>query len=85
VLHLDQISFIKSGGNNPITSAREQWNDSTNTLAIAPGVVITYDRNEVTNEILNANGVRVIEITGGELVRGRGGPRCMSMPLFREN
>lgn len=83
-LHLDSILFINSGGDNPVTSAREQWNDSTNTLAIAPGVVITYNRNEVTNEILHKNGVKVLEIEGGELVRGRGGPRCMSMPIYRE-
>lgn len=84
-LHLDEVLFIKSGGDNPITAAREQWNDSSNTLAVAPGTVITYDRNEVSNEILRRNGVNVIEIQGSELVRGRGGPRCMSMPVQREN
>ena len=84
-LHTDYIKLIDSGGDNPITAEREQWNDSTNTLAIAPGVVITYDRNEITNDILRKNDIRVIEIEGGELVRGRGGPRCMSMPLFRED
>ncbi len=84
-LRTDYIKLIDSGGDNPITSEREQWNDSTNTLAIAPGVVITYDRNEITNNILRENKIKVIEIEGGELVRGRGGPRCMSMPLLRED
>ncbi|MDY0290587.1 MAG: arginine deiminase family protein, partial [Sphaerochaeta sp.] len=64
--------------------AREQWNDSTNTLAIAPGKVITYCRNVVSNEVLEKNGIEVLPIKGSELVRGRGGPRCMSMPLYRE-
>ena len=84
-LHTDYIKLIDSGGDNPITAEREQWNDSTNTLAIAPGIVITYDRNEITNDILRKNNIQVIEIEGGELVRGRGGPRCMSMPLLRKD
>ena len=77
------ISLIRSGGGNPITAAREQWNDSTNTLAIAPGVVVTYSRNEASNEVLRDYGVKVIEIADSELIRGRGGPRCMSMPIKR--
>ncbi len=83
-LKVPAIEFIQSGGGNEITAAREQWNDSTNTLAIAPGVVITYNRNESSNEILRKRGIEVVEIEGSELVRGRGGPRCMSMPLVRE-
>lgn len=83
-LGLPSVAFIQSGGGDEITAAREQWNDSTNTLAIAPGVVITYDRNEASNATLRKNGIEVIEIEGSELVRGRGGPRCMSMPLIRE-
>jgi arginine deiminase len=59
-------------------------NDSTNTLAIAPKKVITYCRNVVSNEVLANNGIEVLPIKGSELVRGRGGPRCMSMPLLRE-
>ncbi|WP_034327942.1 arginine deiminase [Alkaliphilus transvaalensis] len=85
VLNLPAVKLIQSGGGDEITAAREQWNDSTNTLAIAPGVVITYNRNEASNETLRKNGIEVIEIEGSELVRGRGGPRCMSMPLLRED
>ena len=79
----DDIKIIQSGGGDKITAAREQWNDSTNTLAIAPGIVVTYRRNQASNETLRKNGVEVVEIEGSELVRGRGGPRCMSMPLRR--
>ena len=84
-LRLPAVSLIQSGGGDVITAAREQWNDSTNTLAIAPGVVVTYSRNEASNEVLRKNGIEVLEIDGSELVRGRGGPRCMSMPLVRED
>ena len=66
-------------------TTREQWNDGSNTLAIAPGVVVTYDRNYVTNQKLRDSGIEVIEVAGSELGRGRGGPRCMSMPLIRED
>lgn len=84
-LKLEEVIFIQSGGGDSITAAREQWNDSTNTLAIAPGIVITYNRNEASNESLRRHGIEVIEIEGSELVRGRGGPRCMSMPLARKD
>ena len=67
-----------------IAAQREQWNDGSNTLCIAPGKVVVYDRNDVTNELLEHHGVEVLRIPSSELSRGRGGPRCMSMPLWRE-
>jgi arginine deiminase len=84
-LGLDHVQLIKCGGDDSIAAAREQWNDGSNTLCIAPGVVVVYDRNEVTNAILRENGITVLTIPSAELSRGRGGPRCMSMPLHRED
>lgn len=78
------VKLIRCGGGDKIVASREQWNDGSNTLAIAPGKVITYERNYVTNEILDKNNVSVIAIPSSELSRGRGGPRCMSMPIYRK-
>lgn len=83
-LKVKHLNFIQSGGNDPVAAAREQWNDSTNTFVIAPGEVVAYSRNEISNEILTKNNIKVYAIKGSELVRGRGGPRCMTMPLCRE-
>ena len=66
-----------------IASAREQWNDGSNTLCIAPGKIVVYERNDVTNAILRDEGIQVLEMPSAELSRGRGGPRCMSMPIIR--
>ncbi|WP_416349037.1 arginine deiminase [Listeria seeligeri] len=85
VFEVPEVDFIPCGGEDVIVSAREQWNDGANTLAIAPGEVITYDRNQVSNELLRSAGIKVHEVISSELSRGRGGPRCMSMPLVREN
>ncbi|PGQ09726.1 arginine deiminase [Bacillus cereus] len=85
VLGLSELVLIPCGGGDVIASAREQWNDGSNTLAIAPGVVVTYDRNYVSNTLLREHGIEVIEVLSSELSRGRGGPRCMSMPIVRKD
>ncbi len=84
-LYLDDVKLIKCGNGDPVTAAREQWNDGSNTLAIAPGELIVYERNYVTNNILEEAGVKLHKMPSSELSRGRGGPRCMSMPLLRES
>ena len=83
-LGLDHVTLIKCGSDSPIDAAREQWSDGSNTLAIAPGEVVVYERNYVTNRILEDNGITVHTIPCSELSRGRGGPRCMSMPFVRD-
>lgn len=83
-LNLTAVNLIRCGNGDPIAASREQWNDGSNTLAVAPGKVICYNRNHVTNETLRKNNIEVLEIESYELSRGRGGPRCMSMPLVRE-
>lgn len=84
-LHLSELDLIPTSGGDPIAAPREQWNDGSNTLAIAPGEVVTYDRNYVSNDLLRKHGIIVHEIRSSELSRGRGGPRCMSCPLIRED
>ncbi len=84
VFGVEKVTLIHCGLGDPIHSEREQWNDGSNVLAIAPNEVITYDRNYVTNKALRDAGVIVHEIPSNELSRGRGGPRCMSMPFERE-
>ena len=84
-LELEKVTLIKCGSDSPIDAAREQWSDGSNTLAIAPGEVVVYERNYVTNRILEDNGITVHTIPCSELSRGRGGPRCMSMPFVRED
>ena len=84
-LNKDDIDLIPTGNGDPIIAAREQWNDGSNTLAIAPGEVVTYNRNYVSNDLLRNHGILVHEVRSSELSRGRGGPRCMSCPIVRED
>ena len=84
-LGLDSVTLIPCGRGSEIDAAREQWNDGSNTLAIAPGEVVVYARNYVTNQSLEEAGIRIHTIPSAELSRGRGGPRCMSMPLWRDD
>ena len=79
----DHVQLINCGGDDLIASAREQWNDGSNTLCIAQGKIVVYERNDVTNAILRDEGIQVLEMPSAELSRGRGGPRCMSMPIIR--
>lgn len=81
---VEHVTLIPCGGGDPIAAAREQWNDGSNTLCISPGKIITYSRNTATNKALREAGLEVLEMPSAELSRGRGGPRCMSMPLIRE-
>ena len=84
-LELDKVTLIPCGQGSEIDAAREQWSDGSNTLAIGPGEVVVYSRNYVTNRALEEAGIRLHTIPSAELSRGRGGPRCMSMPLWRED
>ncbi len=79
------VKLIPCGGGDRIAAEREQWNDGSNTLCIAPGKIVVYERNDVTNAVLREAGLNVLEMPSAELSRGRGGPRCMSMPLWRDD
>ena len=82
---LEKASLFAWGAGYALAAEREQWNDGSNTLCIAPGTVIVYKRNYVTNQYLKDNGFNVLELEASNLCVGRGGPRCMSMPLVRED
>ena len=80
----EKVTLIPCGGGDRIAAEREQWNDGSNTLCVRPGTVVVYQRNNVTNDVLYKNGINCLVMPSAELSRGRGGPRCMSMPAWRE-
>jgi arginine deiminase len=82
-LGLESLTVIPTGGDE-FEAERNQWDDGNNVVALAPGSVVAYERNEATNFKLSKAGIEVHTIAGSELGRGRGGGHCMTCPIIRE-
>ena len=82
-LDLKELRVIPTGGDE-FEQEREQWDDGNNVVALEPGIVVAYNRNEWTNALLRKAGITVLEIEGSELGRGRGGGHCMTCPVLRD-
>lgn len=82
-LGLNSLQVISTGGNE-FQAEREQWDDGNNVVALEPGVVVGYRRNTYTNKLMRDAGIEVVEISGQELGRGRGGGHCMTCPILRD-